>query len=195
MFSPKRTAIIIGCAVGGPWCYAIFTEIPIGRDYRESTIGCSLPGIRYLVYVQLVFVFLPSMILTTYSAVRIWRLAVTSRVAPAQMEAADAAEAATVSSAEKIRITAKAVMLVSGTFWGTYIPPLIIRAALFSSGYTWYDLDTGSYALGKFMIRLSELSVRTVSSVLNPVIYYYTDKNIRVMVRKTLGLMVNEEMQ
>ena len=49
---------------------------------------------------------------------------------------------ATVTNSSKVRLAFKSLALVSGNFWGTYIPGFVIYTVMFQLGYTWYDLNT-----------------------------------------------------
>ena len=115
--------------------------------------------------------------------IRIWHVAMAHRVAPADAET----NAAHVSHGDKIKVGLKAIVLVSGAFWGTYIPGFTLRTVLFTSGYTWYDMDTRHTMGAAIAIRITQLFFVQVSSVANPFIYYNTNKKMKAAVCKTLG--------
>lgn len=186
LFSPVRLGVTLGLAVGIPYMYAIITEILIGRVCHESILACHLPGTVYLNYVQLASFLFPSLIVTIYCMIRIWRIAMAQRVAPIEPGNAQAA-AANVSQLEKIRVALKAIGLVSGTFWGTYIPGFILRTIIFSAGITWYDIDTRKEMGASVMMRVSQLMFIQVSSAVNPLIYYNTNRPMKISICKALG--------
>ena len=115
--------------------------------------------------------------------IRIWHVAMASRVAPADAET----NTANVSHRDRIRVGLKAIVMVSGAFWGTYIPAFALRTYLFSSGYTWDDMDTRRTMGAAIGIRITQFLFVQTSSAANPVIYYHTNKMMRVAVCKTLG--------
>jgi hypothetical protein len=154
---------ILGLAVGIPSAFAIITEILIGRVFHESILICHLPGTVYLNYVQIGCFLFPSLIITVYCMIRIWRVAMAQRVAPAPIEPSSAAS---VSQIDKIRVALKAIALVSGTFWGTYIPGFIIRTAVFSAGNTWVDLDTRKNFNASLLIRGCQIMFVHVSHMI-----------------------------
>ena len=188
VFSPRNTAIILGVTIGVCTIYSIITEITIGRVYHESILICHLPGTIYLNYAQIACFFGPSMLISLYGMIRIWHLALVQRVAPTSD-----ANTSGVSHGDKIRVGLKAIVLVSGTFWGTYIPGFILRTALFSSGYTWYDMDTRRTMGAAIGIRIANLMLIQVSSAVNPFIYYSTNKRLKGAICKTLGWTFNEQ--
>ena len=120
--------------------------------------------------------------------IRIWHVAMSSRVAPADAEA----NAPKVSHGDKIRVGLKAIMMVSGAFWGTYIPAFALRTYLFSSGYTWYDMDTRRTMVAAISNRVTQIILVQASSAANPLIYYHTNKMMRVAICKTLGWKLPE---
>ena len=186
-FNNRNVFLMCFAAYLVPMVYGIITEIMIGRVYHETILFCHLPGTRYLNYVQFLGFFGPSLIVTIYSMVKIWRLSMALQISPA------GEASATVSNAAKARLAFKAIALVSGNFWGSYIPSFFLRTGLFSVGYTWYDMDTRRYLWPSIGVRLSQLLLTQVSAALNPFIYFYTNRKLRVAIRKTMGWIQAQE--
>ena len=90
-----------------------------------------------------------------------------------------------------IQKTLKMICLVSGTFWLTVIPGIIIRASLRGSGVTWADTDH-RVSLPMFALaRTSYLMVTVLSSFLNPIIYMAVLTELREAVWKRIGIKRN----
>ena len=71
------------------------------------------------------------------------------------------------------------ILLVSGTLWGTYIPGMIVRTAIFNAGYTWQDIDSRHYLWPAIVLRVATCMYSFVSSAVNPIIYYYSRKDLK----------------
>ena len=85
----------------------------------------------------------------------------------------------------------KAVILilqVSGAFWCTLIPSMLMRTIIFNLGYTWDDLDTRRYLAPSILVRLGSLLYVPIAPVVNPVFYYYySRKDLREAFWKLCG--------
>ena len=79
------------------------------------------------------------------------------------------------------------ILLISGTFWGTYFPGNIFSAAAFSLGYKWEDIDDRSYMALSIMMRVNVYMLMFVSAAVNPLIYYYSRRDLRAAFYKMLG--------
>ena len=83
------------------------------------------------------------------------------------------------------------IVLVSGAFWGTILPSYVIRACLFMSGHTWAGLDTRDYATQAIIMRIGNYGYSSVSSLLNPIIYFYSRRDLRREFWRLLGIRPN----
>jgi hypothetical protein len=79
------------------------------------------------------------------------------------------------------------ILLISGAFWGTYIPGNLIIASVFALGYTWEDVDDRSHMTMFIIIRVSVYLVTFVSSAVNPLIHYYSRRDLRMAFCKMVG--------
>ena len=119
------------------------------------------------------------------------------RVAPNVVQTQAAAERTTSENPKprnqvnKVRVAFKAILLVSGCFWATYVPAFVIRTTLFTVGYTWVDMDTRSSLGAALIIRLVQFLFIHISSVANPFIYFYTNKALRMVILKTTGRKIS----
>lgn len=178
--------------------YTVVTEVLIGRFYHSSVITCNLPDSAVQSLVQFVIFFLPSGVVTIFSAVRIWRLARRSRVAPATvvmsaamggMAGAGRASAVVSSRSTPVKQAYKGlrmILLVSGTLWGTIMPHYAVRIIIFNAGYTWHDLDSRRHLMPAIAMRIATFVGTTVSSAVNPIIFYYSRKDLRTAALKLL---------
>ena len=87
-----------------------------------------------------------------------------------------------------IKKALKMICLVSGSFWLTVIPSMLIRAGVRGSGVTWADTDH-RVSLPMFALaRTSYLMMTVLSSALNPIIYLTLLTELRKAVWKCIGI-------
>ena len=85
----------------------------------------------------------------------------------------------------------KMIALVSGSFWLTIMPGVLIRMTLSASGVTWEDTDQ-RISLSLFALsRTSYMLITVMSSVLNPIIYMTVLTEVRRAVWKCIGIKRN----
>ena len=90
-----------------------------------------------------------------------------------------------------VRKALKMVGLVSGSFWMTMIPGVLIRLALSASGVTWADTDQ-RISLSIFALsRASYMLITVLSSVLNPIIYVSVLTELKEAVWKCIEIKRN----
>ena len=90
-----------------------------------------------------------------------------------------------------VRKALKMVGLVSGSFWMTMIPGVLIRLALSASGVTWSDTDQ-RISLPIFALsRASYMLITILSSAMNPIIYMSVLTELREAVWKCIGIKRN----
>ena len=97
------------------------------------------------------------------------------------------------------KVAIKMILLVSGVYWGTYVPGFATRVVIFNAGFTWDDLDYRRNITAAILFRMSHFLLSHCSSALNPVIYFYTHAEVKAGLKKLLGRIVdfppNEESQ
>ena len=70
---------------------------------------------------------------------------------------------------------------------GTYLPAWLLRSLIIHSGISWLDVDRRSTVSTAILMRLTQFALSHFSSALNPIIYFYTNKDIYVGFKKLLG--------
>ena len=149
------------------------------RTFHASILSCSSDAYNGS---MLVLILLPSATVTLYCTIRVWQLCSNAAVAPAV--AGDQGNQSTpVPQAKK---ALKMMLLISGTFWGTTLPASVVRLTIFMAGYTWDDLDSRRYMGPAIMMRLTTFIYCFISSAVNPLIYYYSRKDLRLATCKML---------
>ena len=80
------------------------------------------------------------------------------------------------------------ILLVSGVYWGTYIPAWIIYALIVSFGATWESMDKRCNLYAAILMRLARFLMNHISPCLNPLIYFWIHKDLWAGFKKMLGL-------
>ena len=88
---------------------------------------------------------------------------------------------------QQVRKAFRMILLISGTFWGTYFPGNIVFAAAFLSGYNWEDINDRSHMTLSIIMRVNVYILPFVSPVVSPLIYYYSRRDLRVAFCKMVG--------
>ena len=132
--------------------------------------------------------FLPAATITIISVLKIWRLMVSCSVGPALISQNNDITPATVNLTKQAKKAFKMVGMVSGTFWGTILPSMIFIMILFSSGFEWPDFDLRTEYGWSMSLRIVNYIFSSVSSLLNPFIYYYSRKDLRQASMKLFGI-------
>ena len=78
-----------------------------------------------------------------------------------------------------VRKAIKMIALISGSFWFTTIPAMVLRTALFSSEFTWKQSDVRESVLFFGLARFSFCMVILLSSLINPFTYIYVQRDLR----------------
>ena len=93
-----------------------------------------------------------------------------------------------------IKKALKMICLVSGSFWLTVIPSMLIRAGVRGSGVTWADTDHRMSLPMFALARTSYLMMTVISSVLNPIIYISVLTELREAVWKCIRFKRNNSL-
>ena len=83
--------------------------------------------------------------------------------------------------------TVKTVALVSGAFWITAMPGVLVRIGIYASDFTPHDGDNRSDLVVFALSRGSYLLMTSLSSILNPVIYLTLQKDLRKAMLKYIN--------
>ena len=183
-------ATVIIAIFAAPNVYCAVTEFLIGRQYHSSVLGCNFGGGKILIQstIQLLCFLMPPAVVTIVSTYKIWRLLVQVNVAPV---APDGAVTQSVAPGHQATKVIRMILLVSGTFWGTYLPSIIMRVTIFSLGITWEDVNSRDSLMASMLIRTATILFTCVSSTLNPFIYYYSRRDLRQACFKLMGIHRN----
>lgn len=190
IFTLKKIVAYVMFIVTFPLAYTVGTEIAIGRIMYFSVMDCQLKQAGLHGYYQVALFFAPPILLTSYSLTNIVMLIIRQRnsVLPAVTSPnpiAQTSQSMTTNrqaSYEKKSTPKKALrllLLVSGTFYLTFLPAEAARTALFNSGLTWAEAETRQDRSAAFQLRMQSLSYYGISPMINPLVYYSTMRELR----------------
>ena len=168
--------------------YSLLLELLIGRQPVTTVMMCQTPQrVRSIVNpVAILFYFVPSAVISIFTLIKMrWLISKhQARVTPAVTEGV--VSQAYENMTNKVRKAIKMVGLVSGTFWATMVPGMIIRSVIYNSGTTWNDTDTRRHMQAFVMARLSWFTLTLMSTILNPIIYLTVQVELRKAAMKCL---------
>ena len=169
---------------------AIFVAVSYSMyqvEFHASALTCSFPLKKEQFYGQYLLYLCPTILMTTYCTVRIFRLARKSRVGVADQAPNPAQD----SFVQQIKIAIRVILLVSSTFWSAVLPSFIIRLVSLQTGITWADMDARTNMAAAVMMRVSSLVLAYVPPAVNPILYYVTRKDLRDALKKLVKLNTN----
>ena len=178
-FKISRVAGVLVMCYTIPAVIIVIQGMMSDRTFHASSLSCILSDTPTHSGIIFICIMLPSATVTVYCTIRVWRLIRTAAVAPAAVEN----QPIPVPQAKK---TLKMMLLLSGTFWGTTLPTSVVWTAIIMAGYTWDDLDSRRYMGPSIMMRLTVFMFTLVSSAVNPLIYYYSRRELRLATYKLL---------
>ena len=115
--------------------FGVFTEIFIGREFRAVVLECQLPNTTAVNLIMILLFLVPALLIMTFCMVSLIRLAAKQKT---QVEALQTDVLGNVTKTRKLVKNAKdsirMILLVSGTFYGSYLPIYFIRDAVFKRG-------------------------------------------------------------
>ena len=170
-------------------CYAIPVTLVATREalfstsaFHASNLSCNISNAGIHRFTLLVVIVLPSIAVTVYCMIRVWKLSRRAEVSP-EVQGNLEIQSTPVQQARK---TLKMILLLSGTFWATTLPAIVGGIIILSADYTWEDLDIRRYLVPSIILRLAVFTHCFISSAVNPVIYLYSRKDLRLAMRKLL---------
>ena len=144
------------------------------RKFYTSVIQCQSPSAGIIIYIQIICYLLPALIGALFSIIKLWSLR-TSHQARVQ----DNTDKNNKSQNKQRGAALKIIILTSGLFWITYLPPGLFRMIVFARGITLEELDKFTSPELSYSFRYLNIVLFTLSSVINPFIYLYTHKPLR----------------
>ena len=157
-----------------------------GREFQSASLLCEFKTSTSRVIINAVAYRVIPFALIIFSLYRIWRITKSNRVAPALPS--NAARPSTPPVTVQAKSAMQMVLLVSGTFWLAYFPALIMRVVAFRLGYSIEDINSRRAFVPAILIRIGIFMYGTISSLLNPIIYMYSRKDLRKCVYRLLRL-------
>lgn len=188
--------------VAGVWAivmgYLVFTEIFIGRtELVLTTFMCQVEKSEIAVKIPIICFLGPSVCLVLFSTIRVAILRAklsTTVVVPQGVIPQSFSRAAIVTTNHanesssrlkwKVNKALKLIFLISGLFWGTYLPGFIFRVIILSSNITFEEIDSRQNMTAMILLRSGTWLLCIVSPVLNPWVYMYTHSELRTTVEK-----------
>ena len=163
-FSTARIVVTLVMCYAFPATVVTTQEAIFNDSFHASTLSCYISNTGIHRYALLVVIMLPSIAVTLYCMIRVWKLSRRAAVSPG-VQGNHQNQSTLVLQAHK---TLKMMLLLSGTFWATILPAIVGRIIIFSTDYTWED----RYVVPSIIHRLTDFTHCFVSSVANPIIYY-----------------------
>ena len=196
IFSPKKVTCIILFCYAFPFLY--LSPHITQREFSSSSMICEYsPSLLRITINSVVFRLIPLAIII-FSMQRVWKLTKSNRVAPALPSTS--ASSATTSApstlpplASQAKSAVRMVFLVSGTFWLAYFPGVIIRSLAVRLGYSMDDINSRRAFVPAILNRVAFYFYGTLSSLVNPLIYMYSRKDLRRCVFRMLRVPVSKE--
>ena len=181
-FNIARIVVTLGMCYAIPATLVTTREAIFNYSFHASSLSCYISNTGIHRYALLVVIVLPSVAVTVYCMIRVWKLSMRAEVSPG-VQGNQQNQSTPVQQARK---TLKMILLLSGTFWATALPAIVGRFIIFNANYTWEDLDTRRYVVPSMILRLAVFTHCFISSAVNPVIYYYSRRDLRLAMCKLL---------
>ena len=178
-------ALVICYAI--PATIVIRQEVTVGRTFHAASLSCSVANTGVNNMIMFLLTLLPSAIVTMYCMIRVWKLTRSAAVGPVAVQG-NQQNSCSSSPVQQAKKTLKMMLHLSGTFWATTLPVSVLRISIYMNGYTWDDLDSRRYIGPAIMMRLAIFIYCFISSAVNPLIYYYSRKDLRQATRKLLHM-------
>ena len=187
-FSRIKIIIAFICISSLGLVYSLLLELSTVRQPVTTVMMCQSPqSVRSIVNpLAILLYFVPSAVISIFTLIKM-RLLISKhqdRVAPEGV-GSQAHENLT----KKVRKAINMVGLVSGTFWATMVPGMIIRSVIYNSGTTWNDTDTRRHMQAFVLARLSWFTLTLMSTLLNPIIYLTVQVELKKAAMKCLMRM------
>ena len=161
------------------------------RKLQAIAMLCIMDSQFINTIIQLLLFFVPSAGISSYAIYRTLRLASQMRVAPMTAPSAHGGSGTNNTTDQaSLKRAVRLILLVSGSFWATYLPGYMLRA-LIHNRYTWEQLNFRSNPYVSVFYRFLMFALCHFSSMLNPLIYLFTHRNLRSAARILLRLETN----
>ena len=190
-FSRIKIIITFICISSFGMFYSLLVELITVREPITTSMMCQSPQrVRSILNpLTIVLYWVPSAVISIFTLINL-RLLISkhqARVTPAVTEGV--VSQAYENMTNKVKKAIKMVALVSGTFWVTMVPGMIIRSVVYNSGITWNDTDTRRHMQAFVMARSSWLILTLMSTLVNPIIYLTVQVELRKAAMKCLMRM------
>lgn len=170
MITPRRLLFTVALIYALILAYVITVGQLVGREYHAATLICNLASqslIRKLLVVGIMWIA-PTCFLI-YCMYCLHRLINRCSVSPA----------GSIIPVKQATTTLRLILLISGMYWGSYIPVVIIRNIILAVGYTLHDLDCRVAIIPAIIMRVVSLVGWLLPPICNPFIYYCTRPDLR----------------
>ena len=204
IFSVSKIVIILGGIYSFSLTCNAVINISVSRQYHAAVMICVLPDShRQWGVIRNLLIMLSSTTMILYSLIKIARLMKTCQVAPSNAsdtpgvsaptdQADPIARAGPILPIQQAKKSFRMILLVSGAFCCTYFPAFVCATALFASGLTRDDLDSRQVCpTCSMMLRLAMFAVSSLSTLLNPIIYFYSRRDLRMAFLKLTRVQSN----
>ena len=185
-FSKARIVAAVVMCYTIPIIVLMTPSMESGSTFHASILSCTIsdnkPSGKFFA-----LIVLPSAAVTIYCMIRVWCLSRSAAVGPGVV----GNQQTLATPVHQARKTLKMILLLSGTFWVTSLPAYVSWMTIFMAGNTWEDLDSRRYIGPSIVMRLTMFTHCFVSSAVNPLIYYYSRKDLRLATCKLLRLNRN----
>ena len=161
--------------------YVIIKEFLYGRELQPLIGMCVFTFPVFHNISNLLIFVLPAVVVTLFSICKIINLLRNISVHPSVIPNATYSEP--MLRRRPARKGLRLIFLVSGAFWGTYIPAFVIRTVIFQVGYTWVSLNAYENPTISTIFRYTHYSI-ALSTVVDPLIYFGVCKDLRTAFRR-----------
>ena len=166
---------------------ALITTLSAGREFHASNFVCGVSD-KHSQEVNLVtflLFWIPSGCTSIISLIRIRLLTSKHRAqVAAQFPNAENVPAHNFTPIIAWKRTVKTVALVSGAFWVTATPGILVRIGISAFGFSAQDIDSRDNMVVFAVSRGAYLLITAFSSFINPVIYFTLHKDLRKAAKK-----------
>ena len=186
-FSKARIVAAVVICYTIPVIVLMTPSMESGSTFHSSILSCTISDNTKPSAKLFALIVLPFAAVTIYCMIRVWCLSRSAGMGPGAL----GNQQTLTTPVHQARKTLKMILLLSGTFWATSLPAYVSWMTIFMAGNTWEDLDSRRYIGPSIVMRLTMFTHCFVSSAVNPLIYYYSRKDLRLATCKLLRLNRN----
>ena len=184
VFTVKSVAGITCVLMMIPLVWSVVVDVQTPRQLSTTVLYCQLPNARQHLPLQLCLFLGPSILGIIFSTTMIRRL---QTRAQSRVEPFPNNDNNNNPQTRSIRKGIRLIFLISGAFWGTYIPSWILRVQVLSTGITFEQLDNRVDITKFLLMRLHILLWAFIASALNPIVYFALHRDLRVAAVRLFG--------